>query len=183
MVIYLNTTVIIYVCYAIVEKDWLNTFCANIKKRKDRMKKKEECRNCKIVNSKKTVTSGTRHVCISSLWFVIMQKALELRKKSFLSLKVWSEDGARRRKKEKEKKNHWHCFASIRLHRVITVNFFPGSLGTVVRPFNVSIFRVWTRRGRAWSFLRRVHVVLWDTSVKQSRLLSRFKPRVEIRAS
>lgn len=87
--------------------------------------------------------------------------------------------GLEEEKKEKEMKNHWHCFASIRLHRVITVNFFPGSLGT----FNVSIFRVWTKRGRAWSFLRRVHVVLWDTSVKQSRLLSRFKPRVEIRAS
>lgn len=155
MVIYLNTTVIIYVCYAIVEKDWLNTFCANIKKRKDRMKKKEEnCRNCKIVNSKKTVTSGTRHVCISSLWFVIMQKALELRKKSFLPLKVWSEDGARRRKKEKEKKNHWHCFASIRLHRVITVNFFPGSLGTWGRlTFQFSAF------GRERGELGRFYVV------------------------
>lgn len=152
MVIYLNTTVIIYVCYAIVEKDWLNTFCANIKKRKDRMKKKEECRNCKIVNSKKTVTSGTRHVCISSLWFVIMQKALELRKKSFLPLKVWSEDGARRRKKEKEKKNH--CFASIRLHRVITVNFFPGSLGTWGRlTFQFSAF------GREEGELGRFYVV------------------------
>lgn len=154
MVIYLNTTVIIYVCYAIVEKDWLNTFCANIKKRKDRMKKKEECRNCKIVNSKKTVTSGTRHVCISSLWFVIMQKALELRKKSFLPLEVWSEDGARRRKKVKEKKNHWHCFASIRLHRVITVNFFPGSLGTWGRlTFQFSAF------GREGGELGRFYVV------------------------
>lgn len=182
MVIYLNTTVIIYVCYAIVEKDWLNTFCANIKKRKDRMKKKEECRNCKIVNSKKTVTSGTRHVCISSLWFVIMQKALELRKKSFLPLKVWSEDGARRRKKRKRNEKSLALFRFDSITPGHNREFFPGIVRNV-RPFNVSIFRVWTRRGRAWSFLRRVHVVLWDTSVKQSRLLSRFKPRVEIRAS
>lgn len=179
----MDTTVIIYIYYTnvIVERDWLNTILRKYKEKK--RKNEKERGNCKIVNSKKTVTSGTRHVCISSLWLVIMQKALELRKKSFLPLEVCEAKVGleeEEKKEKEEKKNHrWHCFASIWLHRGI----FPGSLGTWGLTFQFSAFGREGGRGEAWSFLRRVHVVLWDTSVKQSRLLSRFKPRVEIRAS
>lgn len=109
-----------------------------------------------------------------------MQKALELRKKSFLPLEV-CEAKARRRRKKRKRREEKSSLALFRFDSITPWNF-PGIVRNM--RFNVSIFRVWTGRGGgAWSFLRRVHVVLWDTGVKQSRLLSRFKPRVEIRAS
>lgn len=75
-----------------------------------------------------------------------MQKALELRKKSFLPLEVCeARMGAEEEKEKEEKKNHrWRCFASIRLHRVSQPWNFPGIVRNA-RPFNVSIFCVWTR--------------------------------------
>lgn len=90
-----------------------------------------------------------------------MQKALELRKKSFLPLEMCeARMGAEEEKEKEEKKNHrWRCFASIRLHRVSQPWNFPGIVRNA-RPFNVSIFCVWTREeGGGGRGLGRFYVV------------------------
>lgn len=80
-----------------------------------------------------------------------MQKALELRKKSFLPLEVCeARMGLEEEKKKKKRRKIIVGVVSFRFDYTGSQPWsFPGIIRNV-RPFNVSIFRVWTRRGRGW---------------------------------
>lgn len=117
---YCNYLYLLYEC-----NRWKRLIKHILRKYKEKKGKNEKERgNCKIVNSKKTVTSGTRHVCISSLWLVIMQKALELRKKSFLSLEVCeAKVGLEEEEKKKKKKRRKIIVGIVSLRFDYTVEF------------------------------------------------------------
>lgn len=73
-----------------------------------------------------------------------MQKALELRKKSFLPLEVCEAKVGLEEKKKRKRREEKSSLALFRFDLITPWNF-PGIVRNV--RFNVSIFRVWTGRG------------------------------------